>query len=412
MAKENRKTPSERPGSVEALLARGVRMPHPASVWVDPAVDPERVAPGVTVHAGCRLAGAETSIGPGCVLGAEGPATVKDCRLGRDVQLGGGCFAGSVFLDGAALGGSAHVRPGCLLEEGAGAGHAAGFKQTILMPFVTAGSLVNACDLLMAGGTGPKDHGEIGSSYVHFNFTPQGDKATASLLGDVPRGVMLDCRPVFLGGQGGIVGPVRVAYGCVVPAGTILRRDALREGQLAPAGPPAAARPYDTGVYTSTAHKIANNLAYLGNLRALEAWYAAVRVPTMAGDPFARACGEGALGVLAGAVDERIKRLGQFARKLPASIEALRARGEEAADERAARQEAFAGGWPSLEAALRGGPPENAGAEARARFAAAWEKAAAGRPYLEAVRALPADARQDGTAWLQAIVDSVANARN
>ena len=54
----------------------------------------------------------------------------------------------------------------------------------------------------------PPDHTEVGSSYIHFNFTPDGDKTTASLFGDVPRGVMLNQPPIFLGGQGGTVGPV------------------------------------------------------------------------------------------------------------------------------------------------------------------------------------------------------------
>jgi hypothetical protein len=41
-----------------------------------------------------------------------------------------------------------------------------------------------------------KDHSEVGSSYIHFNYTPNQDKASASLLGDVPRGVMLREPPM------------------------------------------------------------------------------------------------------------------------------------------------------------------------------------------------------------------------
>jgi UDP-N-acetylglucosamine/UDP-N-acetylgalactosamine diphosphorylase len=81
-----------------------------------------------------------------------------------------------------------HVREACLLEEQANGAHCVGLKHTILFPFVTLGSLINFCDCLMAGGTSRKDHSEVGSSYIHFNFTPEGDKTTASLIGDVPRG--------------------------------------------------------------------------------------------------------------------------------------------------------------------------------------------------------------------------------
>ena len=94
------------------------------------------------------------------------------------------------------------------------------------------GSLVNFCDCLMAGGASPSDHSEVGSSYIHFNFTPAGDKSTPSSFGDVPQGVMLDQPAIFLGGQGGAVGPIRVAYGTVIAAGSVLREDVLEEGQL------------------------------------------------------------------------------------------------------------------------------------------------------------------------------------
>ena len=36
-----------------------------------------RIAPGVVIHVGCKVFGAQTSIGPHCVLGREAPATVE-----------------------------------------------------------------------------------------------------------------------------------------------------------------------------------------------------------------------------------------------------------------------------------------------------------------------------------------------
>jgi bifunctional UDP-N-acetylglucosamine pyrophosphorylase/glucosamine-1-phosphate N-acetyltransferase len=95
------------------------------------------------------------------------------------------------------------VRAGTIFEEQASIAHTVGLKQTILFPFVTLGSLINFCDCFMAGGTSRENHSEVGSSYIHFNYTPNQDKATASLIGDVPHGVMLNQNPIFLGGQGG-----------------------------------------------------------------------------------------------------------------------------------------------------------------------------------------------------------------
>ena len=89
----------------------------------------------------------------------------------------------------------------------------------------------------MTGGTDRVNHSEVGSSYIHFNYTPDGDKCTPSLFGDVPRGVMLDQPPIFLGGQGGAAGPVRVGFGTVVVAGCILREDILEDQRLVVVGP-------------------------------------------------------------------------------------------------------------------------------------------------------------------------------
>ena len=82
----------------------------------------------------------------------------------------------------------------------------------------------------MSGGTDGKNHSEVGSSYIHFNYTPNQDKATPSLIGDVPAGVMLNQPPIFLGGQGGLVGPVRIGHGTVIAAGTIYRKDCPEGG--------------------------------------------------------------------------------------------------------------------------------------------------------------------------------------
>ena len=157
---------------LQQLQSRGVTFLAPETTSIAADVIPERIAPGVTIHPGCRLSGAELSIGPGCVVGAEAPATVVDCQLGAKAHLAGGFFDRATFLGGFKAGSGAHVRPGCLFEEESSIAHSVGVKQTVFLPWVTAGSLINFCDCLMAGGTGRKNHSEIGSSYIHFNFTP------------------------------------------------------------------------------------------------------------------------------------------------------------------------------------------------------------------------------------------------
>ncbi len=173
--------------TIKKLIQKGVQIRNPAGVEIGAEVDPDNVSGnGVVIHTGCKIFGSSTVILQGARLGFEGPATVVDCQIGPQVELKGGFFQESVFLQKSKMGYGAHVRSGTILEEQASGAHTVGLKQTILFPFVTLGSLINFCDCLMSGGTSRKDHSEVGSSYIHFNFTPNQDKATASLIGDVP----------------------------------------------------------------------------------------------------------------------------------------------------------------------------------------------------------------------------------
>jgi hypothetical protein len=393
---------------VQKLLERGVCIPCPFSVEVDEAVNPDRIASGVLIHSGCRISGAKTSIGPGCELGREAPAMVEDCQLGQKVELRGGFFSGATFLDGVIIGSAAHVRPATLLEEEAGAAHAVGLKQTIFLSFVTAGSLINFCDALMAGGTGRKDHSEIGSSYIHFNFTPHQDKATPSLIGDVPRGVFLDQLPIFLGGQGGLVGPSRIAYGTVIPAGTICRHDILEKGRIF-VSPPSSVegRKFAPGIYRRIHRIVENNLTYIGNLWALKEWYRHVRSRTMSSDVFAKACHAGALQRIEEGLQERVKRLKELAAKMPLSLDRAREEtGEDLPPAVQAQQRALSDRWFEMEARLREGPFPGIGAANREAFLAEWGKMETSSGHINAISSLSPQARKNGAGWLQEIVDS------
>ena len=230
---------------VARLVAMGVRIVDPRQTFIDGDVDPGRIDPTAILHPGTRLSGARTFVGPGAVVGREGPAALVNAVLGEGAVVASGYVEEAVLLRGARLGADAHVREGTLLEEEASTAHAVRLKHTVLLAFVTLGSLVNFCDVLMAGGTSRQDHSEVGSGFIHFNFTPwgrAGDKATPSLLGDVVRGVFLDQPRIFLGGAGGMVGPRVVGYGSVVGAGQVLRRD-VPEGRLVVAPPPEVDQP-------------------------------------------------------------------------------------------------------------------------------------------------------------------------
>jgi hypothetical protein len=393
---------------VQDLLNRGVMIPCPYSVEVDSSINPEKIAPGVIIHTGCRMTGAETSIGPGSEIGKEAPAAIEDCQLGHKVELKGGYFSGATFLDGANMGSSAHVRPGTLLEEEAGGAHAVGFKQTIFLSFVTAGSLINFCDALMAGGTSRKNHSEIGSSFIHFNFTPHQDKATPSLIGDVPRGVFLDQPPIFLGGQGGLVGPARIAYGIITAAGTICRQDILEERKLFFGPPPVkGSLPFAIGIYRDINRIVSNNLIFIGNLWALKAWYQLVRTRSMTADGYTKACHAGALAQIEGGLKERIKRLMELAGKMEYSLKHARNEtGDDLPPQIRAQQQGLIDRWPEMGAQLEGGPQAAIASANRDSFLKSWEQTDVSSGHINAVNSLSPSARKAGAAWLQEIVDS------
>ena len=393
---------------IRYLINRGIKITNPTTVEIGPEVKLDAISPeGVEINGPVRISGESTSIGPGAKIGTEGPATIINCQLGAGVELGGGFFTSSVFLNQARLGLGAHVREACLIEEQAGGAHCVGLKHTILFPFVTLGSLINFCDCLMAGGTSRKNHSEVGSSFIHFNFTPNQDKATASLLGDVPRGVMLHEPPIFLGGQGGIVGPVRLGYGTVTKAGAIVRCDAPEGGNLLgnlPVG--EAKKPYHQGLYLDLSRRIENNLIYLANILALLAWYRYVRKEFLT-DRWGRALFEGALQALGRIVEERRYRLGELAGKME-TCRNLAARVLENPQREILISQAkeFEEKWPLLEKVFTSGLEDELGKENRGLFLERLKNSKTG-DYICTIKSLDLATRALGTRWLTEIVDGI-----
>ncbi len=312
---------------VEILKTKGVKIPNPESVYISGDVDPERISgDNVTIFAGCKILGKNSLIMKGSQIGYESPVTLKNTLVGENCKLNGGFFKNAVFAGNNIFGSGAHVRDGTILEEEARAAHTVGLKQTILFPFVTLGSLINFCDCFMAGGTSRKDHSEIGSSFIHFNYTPNQDKATPSMMGDVHQGVMLRSKPIFLGGQGGLVGPLRIGYGCITAAGSIIRKNELKNDRLILGGSfKDISIPRQYNVYNNIAHIFNNNIYYIAGLISLKSWYRDVR-SLFVRDDFSKALLKGMQETLDSCISERIQRLKFFCEKLGESKKILMAK--------------------------------------------------------------------------------------
>lgn len=355
---------------LSTLIARGVEIVDPRQTYVGPEVELSRIRAGAILWPGTRIHGARSFVGERAELGREGPAVIVDVALAERAQLASGYAEQAVLLREAKLGANAHVRGGTLLEEQASTAHAVGLKQTILLAFVTLGSLINFCDCLMAGGTSREDHSEVGSGFIHFNFTPwgeRGDKATASCFGDVARGVLLREPRIFLGGMSGVVGPTKVGYGAVTAAGQIVRRD-VAEQRLVMQSVRPFDRHFDPGQLDALQPRLRKNVDYVAQLVALREWYRQVRLARLAADDPRRVPVEAGLAVIESGLDERRKQLERFTK------------------ERGAAPPRF-----------EHGPLP----------ACPWTLAPDAVEHLEFVRGLDEAALHEGREWLMAIVEQV-----
>jgi UDP-N-acetylglucosamine/UDP-N-acetylgalactosamine diphosphorylase len=390
------------PTKVMDLLKKGVRMTAPFSVEIGDEVDSAKISKSLVIYGAARIYGQNTFIAENVKLGFEAPVTLIDCQIGPGVELRGGFFSGSVFLDKATAGSGAQIRPGCLLEEESGVNHCVGLKQTILFPYVQLGSLINFCDCLMAGGTGRQNHSEVGSSFIHFNFTPRQDKATASLIGDVPRGVMLREPPIFLGGQGGIVGPVKIDFGTVIPAGVICRRDCLGGPKTSLWTPGEKKQKTTARQRQEISRKVQRNIEYIANLLALKQWYLHAR--RLFFSEAHETLYAGALGVLDNAIAERIKQLNIFGKKISDAPSREKKHSAKSPDDK----KLFVNHWPAAEDFLLRCAPENMGQRERDAFLKTLRGSAdRGDTYLEAIGSLDPKQADKGSAWLKSITDTI-----
>ncbi|MFA7174282.1 MAG: UDP-N-acetylglucosamine pyrophosphorylase [Kiritimatiellia bacterium] len=391
---------------IKKMLAnKGVKLITPETITIDSDVKPESFAPGTVIHPGCRLRGERLSIGQECVIGAEAPATLDNCQLGERVRLAGGYFEKSTFLNDFKAGSSTHVRPGCLFEEGSSIAHCVGVKQTLFLPWVTAGSQINLCDCLVAGGISRTNHSEIGSSYVHFNFTPYQDKATPSMIGDIPRGVLLNQPSIFLGGQGGMVGPSSIAFGTVIPAGQIWRGDHCKPNQivLRKSVNYNVSLPFDAERYKGIGRVISSNLRYIGNLVALDQWYRVVRSCFMLDDPWQQRCFNGARQRLREMFTERLKQMNRLALNIEKSL-ALPC-GNPFRDEHREFLKRWESGREQLEALTNSA--ETIAIQEKVQAIVATLRADKGKGYIAAIQGLAPEPAEDLTAWLDSYVQTV-----
>jgi hypothetical protein len=218
---------------------------------------------------------------------------------------------------------------------------------------------------------------------------------------------MLREQPIFMGGQGGLVGPAQIDYGTVIPAGIICRQDCTA-GKMPVPLRVSSFRPkkFVTAVYGDIDRKVGHNIEYVANLLALRQWYRYVRRDFFARIKYGDALYSGACDILDGAIIERLKQLRQFAWNLDNSIGTQTLKNKYP-DKVLRAQKQFLQDWPKMEAYLSGNNEEKAGLKKRDSFVKIMQNHSnKGNSYLEAIKLLTPAQAQRGTGWLKDITDN------
>lgn len=306
---------------IRKLEEKGVIIVDPRQTYIGPEVDPGRIYKGSVLFPGCRLTGVRTLVGSSAQIGTEGPTAIHNSIIGADAEIGSGFLSDATLLPRAKAGANSHYRAGTLLEEYASTAHCVGLKQSILMYSVTLGSLINFCDVLISGGSSRKDHTEVGSGFIHFNFTPwgkSGDKATPSLVGNVTEGVFLDQQRIFLGGMSGMVGPSAVGFGAMTVAGQVVRHDVADSTMHSESGRNMDRKWSSSDVMFPEKHfkqVYDKNAEFLAQLHALKEWYFQVRLQRsrLQGDSELSLVLTGAVETIQSCMKERVSRYNSLA---------------------------------------------------------------------------------------------------
>jgi bifunctional UDP-N-acetylglucosamine pyrophosphorylase / glucosamine-1-phosphate N-acetyltransferase len=186
----------------EALMAAGVTIVDPASVWVGADVS---VGPDTIIHPNVHLEG-RTQIGSGCVIHAS--VRIVDSILDDGVVINNFCvITESHIASGARVGPFAHIRPQSKIGEGAHIGNFTEVKKT------TIGKGSKANHLSYLGDATIGDQVNIGAGTITCNY--DGARKHQTVIED----------GAFIGSDTQLIAPVTVHAGAYVGTGTTVRED-------------------------------------------------------------------------------------------------------------------------------------------------------------------------------------------
>ena len=187
---------------VDALLAAGVTVLDPESVWIDAGVT---VGADSVLHPNVTLLGA-SSVGSGCTV--HSGAWIRDSVLDDGVEvLPYSVLDGARVASDCTIGPFARLRPDAVLEDGAKVGNFVEVKKARLGPGVKASHLAYLGDASVGAGA------NIGAGVITCNY--DGKKKSRTVIGE----------GAFVGSDCILVAPVEVGAGAYTGAGAVITKD-------------------------------------------------------------------------------------------------------------------------------------------------------------------------------------------
>ena len=186
----------------EELMAAGVAIVDPATVYIDVDVD---VGADTVIHPHVILEGG-TTIGARCEL--RGGVRIADSAIGDGVTvLDHSLITGAKVAAEATIGPFAHIRPGSTVSDGARVGNFVELKQASLGAGAKAGHLSYLGDAAVGAGA------NIGAGTITCNYDGQRKHRTTI------------AEDAFIGSGTEFVAPVTVGKGAYVGAGSVITED-------------------------------------------------------------------------------------------------------------------------------------------------------------------------------------------
>ena len=413
------------PDKIRKLRDNGVCIPDLSSVCIGHEIQLEQIRPDCVIHPFSRITGAETQIHEGAQIGLSGAATLHNSCIGENVivgNLGPVTLKNTVVGPGAVLGcGVAEeavilgkeskindftagygfrIRKGSLYEEDASSAQHTDTKMTVLFPWTTLGSNINFCDALLAGGSGAElgMFSEVGSGTIHFNYSIRGDKATASLLGDVSSGVFLDQERLFIGGNNSLLGPLKADFGTMTAAGARIN-GTLSAGLHFGHSMPKGRVDYDQRIFSK-------QLDVLAELTTLFHWYQQIRINCVAQTPEQKFIYQAGLRTVELNFHERLFQLNRYVEALEDSLR-LSSGSKQLNKKEIADQKQILAQWPELLNQLQSPTSFEVNAPEALTKSIAQQVAENNTEYTQIIKELDPEAKQKGKVWLNSISGSV-----